>query len=349
MNLALVHRRFTEQGGTERFLVGLARFLLSAGHEVHVYAEERRPDLASLPVVFHPLPRWPVGGLVRLLGLWWASGAAARGGHEVVMGFGRTRGHTLWRCGGGAHAAYLERCRPGWWLDPVAWVERALDRRAACSAAHIVSPSAQAAADLRRCYGVPPERVTVLHNGVDCARFRPDPARRAEARAALGLGDGPLLAYLGTGFARKGLADAAAVARVLGLPLFAMGGDAQLGRWRRRLPEVRFLGAVEAPERWLVAADALLLPTRYEPYGNAVVEAMACGVPPITTRCNGAAEVLPDPRLVGDTLEELTCATSWALGEGEALRSAVRRAAASLSPAAVYGQIEALLRQQAGA
>lgn len=344
MNVALVHRRLTEQGGTERFLVGLARFLHSRGHEVHVYCEWARPDLREeLPVRLHPLPRWPVGGLVRLLGLWWASGRAARGGHDAVMGFGRTRGHTLWRCGGGAHAAYLEACRPGWWLDPVAWVERALDRRAALSAARVVSPSARAAQDLVRCYGLDPARVEVVHNGVDSARFSPDPARRAWAREQLGLGPGPALAFLGTGFARKGLDVAAGVARALGLPLFALGTDAHLGRWRRRYPEVRFVGAVDAPERWLPAADALLLPTRYEPYGNAVLEAMACGVPPVTTRCNGAAEVLPDPRLVGDTLEELRCATEWALGEGEVLRSVVRRAAEALPREAAFARVEALL------
>ena len=39
----------------------------------------------------------------------------------------------------------------------------------------------------------------------------------------------------------------------------------------------------------------MILPTRYDPFANASLEAMACGVPVITSRANGAAEVLPEP------------------------------------------------------
>ncbi|MCB9745858.1 MAG: glycosyltransferase family 4 protein [Alphaproteobacteria bacterium] len=345
MNVGLVHRRFTEHGGTERYLVGLARFLRDRGHEVHVYCNQR--DIEEDGLRFHPLPMVKLGQAAKLLSLWRSSARAARGGHEVVMGFGRTQGHQVWRAGGGAHAAYLEACRPGWRLDPVARVERELDARAALEAKAVITPSELAAGDLVRHYGVPRARIQVLRNGVDSARFRPDPARRAAARAAWGVGEPPVIAFLGTGFERKGLATAIEVAARLDAPLVVMGRDRQLARWRRRHPGVRFMGGVADPERWLPGADVLLLPTRYEPYGNVCLEAMACGVPAVTTSQNGAGEVFPDPGLVADGVDGLTEATRRALLGGEALRRLCTEAARALTREACYAQVEQILLRQA--
>ncbi len=345
MDVALIHRRFTEHGGTERFLVGLARFLRRRGHMVHVYCNEIRSDLRSEPgITFHHLPMIRFGAIAKVASLYWSSARAARGGHDVVAAFGRTRGHRLYRAGGGAHAAYQIACRPRWWLSPAQWLERWVDRRASTSARRIISPSAMAARDLTGCYGVAPERIRVVPNGVDADRFRPDPEIRAAARRELGLApDAPALAFLGTGFARKGLADAIAVAREMGLPLFVMGRDAGLARWKRRNPEVHFLGAVQDPERWLPAADVLLLPTRYEPYGNVCLEAMACGVVPVTTRRNGVIEIFPVEGLVGDTVPELQAAVQRALDGGHALKQRCREVAVALTRESAYAQIESAL------
>ena len=343
MNVALVHRRYTEHGGTERFLVGLARYLREQGHMVHVYCNEVRDDLRDEPgVAFHHLPMVKLGQVAKVVSLWWSSIRAARGGHDVVVALGRTRGHALYRAGGGAHAAYLEACRPMWWLGPLNWIERWIDRSTVRSARRVLSPSGAAASDLARCYDVDRERIAVVHNGVDSARFRPDPARRAELRAELGV-DGPLLAFVGTGFERKGLAEAIEVARTLELPIFVVGRDRHLERWRRRYPEVRFLGPQAEPQRFLVAADVMLLPTRYEPYGNVCLEAMACGVVPVTTPWNGVSEVFPLPGLTGATLDELVAATRLALEGGDDLKRRCREAAEGLPREAAYAGLEALL------
>jgi UDP-glucose:(heptosyl)LPS alpha-1,3-glucosyltransferase len=180
-------------------------------------------------------------------------------------------------------------------------------------------------------------------NGVDTARFRPDPQLRAQLRAEWGFGEGPVLGFLGTGFARKGLHQAAAVATGLGLPLVVIGHDSQLHRWRRRLPSVRFLGPSNAPERLLPGLDALILPTQYEPYGNVCVEAMACGVVPVTTPFNGATEVFPVEGLVGEGVDGLMSATRRALAGGEALRLACRERALGLPRERAFAEIERLM------
>ena len=341
MNVGLVHRRFTEQGGTERFLVGLARYLLSRDHMVHVHCNEIHPDVAATPATFHHLPMVKLGETAKVLSLWSSSSRVA--GHDVVMGFGRTIGHRVFRAGGGAHRAYVEACVPSWRFSPFHRLECQLDQRAVLSAEAVITPSRKAADDLVRWYGADPAHITVVHNGVDSDRFRPAPERRAALRAEWGYStDEPLVGFLGTGFGRKGLEQAIRICRVAELPIVVFGDDHRLARWQRRFPEVRFLGRV-ASQEFLPALDVMLLPTRYEPYGNACLEAMACGVVPVTTPQNGVAEVFPVDGLVGATDDELLAAVRNALAGGDVLKARCRDAAVALPRERAYEAVEQLL------
>ncbi|HEX9900316.1 MAG TPA: glycosyltransferase family 4 protein, partial [Candidatus Methylomirabilis sp.] len=59
---------------------------------------------------------------------------------------------------------------------------------------------------------------------------------------------------------------------------------------------VHFAGPVADPERWMAAADLFVLPTLYDPFANTCLEALASGLPVITTTANGAAEILEERR-----------------------------------------------------
>lgn len=322
MNVALVHRRYTTHGGTERFLVGLARFLLQEGHMVHVYCN--RVDSPEPGVHFHHLPMLRPA---KVLSLWRSASSVPVEDHDVVLGLGRHLPHDVFRAGGGAHEAFLDACRPHWRWNPAARLEVDLDRRAVLHAKCVVTPSKRAGADLVEHYGLPEERLRVIHNGVDSERFRPGQRTRS---------DRPRLVFVGTGFVRKGLAAAISVASKVGASLDVIGHDSRLESWRRRHPEVRFHGAVAAVEALLGDFDALVLPSRYEPYGNVCLEAMACGVPPVTTATNGASEVLPDARLVGTTVDELVEAVRFVLDSRRGLRDRCREAALALPRERAY-------------
>lgn len=338
MKIALVHRRFTTNGGTERYLVGLARFLVRGGHEVHVLCNEVRDDLREEPGVrFTHLPMLRPAKLVTL---WWSAGRAVRqGSWDVVMGFGRTPGHQLFRAGGGSHADALRRMHPvRRWISPEDWVETWMDRTAVDTARIVIANSKLGAAGMLRDYH--PKRVEVVYNGVDNQRFVPDAQVRAAVRAELGA-SGPVAVFLGTGFARKGL-DRAIAALPKGWTLWVVGGDRP---WSA--PEtVRFLGSQRNPERFLQSADVLVLPTRYDPFANTCLEAMACGVPALTTSANGAAEVLPEPWLVCDDEASLREGYTRAL-DTPGLGARCRAIAESMTPEASYTRAFALL-QEAG-
>lgn len=297
MKVALVHRRFTTNGGTERYLVGFARWLVRHGHAVEVLCNEVRDDLRAEPGV--RFVHLPMLRPLKHLSLWGSAARALRRGEwDAIMGFGRTPGHHLFRAGGGSHADYLRRMHPvRRWVDPSEWVETALDRAAVRQARICIANSRLGAEGLVRDYGA--RRVEVVYNGVDLERFRPDPQVRAATRAALGA-EGPVALFLGNGFRRKGL-DLAIAALPPGWTLWVVGHDPA---WPAPLT-VRFLGGARDVERYLQSADVMVLPTRYDPFANTCLEAMACGIPTLTSPANGAAEVVPEPWMVCRDVSEL--------------------------------------------
>jgi glycosyltransferase involved in cell wall biosynthesis len=161
--------------------------------------------------------------------------------------------------------------------------------------------------------GVAPERAIVVGNGVDLARFYP--LDRAEARRALGLPlDAPVLASVGGLCERKGFHRVMACLPRLrerhpGLRLLVVGGPSPEGDWTERLAAlaqqlklgdaVVFAGPQppDALRHWLSAADVFVLATRNEGWANVFLEAMACGLPVVTTQVGGNAEVVNAPAL----------------------------------------------------
>jgi glycosyltransferase involved in cell wall biosynthesis len=154
--------------------------------------------------------------------------------------------------------------------------------------------------DLARLYGVDRELMHVVPNGFDGRRFdvRTRAATRPAARIELGLEDGDVcLLFVANELHRKGfsvLLQAVALASdprlridVVGRvsPVAFQGQIEHLGLTRR----VRWHGPTSQVERWMAAGDLLVLPTQYEPFGLVVVEALAMGLPVITTALAGAA------------------------------------------------------------
>jgi len=150
-------------------------------------------------------------------------------------------------------------------------------------------------------------------NGVDTERFAPN--SRAEARRRLGIEEGTkLLVSVGGLCERKGFHRVIDILprlreRFPDLLYLVIGGASPEGDWSERLraqvaqlgleEHVRFLGPIPPDElRWpLSAADLFVLATRNEGWANVFLEAMACGLPVVTTDVGGNAEVIPSPLL----------------------------------------------------
>ncbi len=327
MKVALVHKRFDLRGGTERYLVGLARGLAQRGHQVSVYTASADPVQAvGRSISWNRLWRLRGGPLVSALSLFLsARRAVLPGSHDVVLALGRTLPADVYRAGGGCHAVYhqelLGRAR-GWRKlllqlslhhRFLLWVESR--QLAETGAKRIVAVSHLARNELASRHPGAVPRLRVVWNGVDLERFHPRNRDLffSEVRRELGIEPHEtVVLFVGNGWERKGLSQAIRAVHALADPdlrLVVVGKDPGGTAWQAEArslglsSHVLFTGEVARVERYLGTADVFLLPTRYDPFANSCLEALACGVPVVTTARNGASEVLigcPAARVVED-------------------------------------------------
>ncbi len=339
------------KGGAETYLGDLSRRLAADGHRVHLYA--CRWDSAALPteMVFHRLPS-PLGP--RFLRPWRFAAAVNRAlaatDHDVTVGFDKTYGQDVLYPQGGLHAAsrWHNRLKFGSPLarlagdfgklfDPAARSFARLERRQYLGpdSPVIVVNSQMVAGHFERFLGVPASRLRVIHSAIDPRRFAaPDRARvRAAERAAWGVPDGvPVGLFVGMNYRLKGLAPLVeAVARVhedrkFRIAVVGHTNDAAyraLAHRRDVADRVLFLGHRRDPKAAYFAADFLVHPTFYDPCSLVALEALACGLPVVTTRYNGASELLGDPP-AGAVVRDPHDAAGLAAAVGDLLNPAHR-------------------------
>lgn len=316
MKIGLVHKRFGVDGGTERFAEGLTRQLSGRGHEVVVFAASFDPRFTRKDVAQYGRLRFgrrggALGTILLWLAAWWR---VREPSFDVVLHLGRTGPGRAYRAGGGCHRAWYDRLRAG---AKTGGERLALSvslyhrfrlwhERKALRSAHVIVPSQLARQGFIDSYGALAANVVVLPNGVDLARFHPKNRRLffAETRDAIGLNpEEVVLLFVGSDFERKGLdvaieAAAQLLAEIPEIRLLVVGGDRRRPEYERLADQhglrshVTFLWEHERPEHLYAAADVLILPTRFDPFANVTLEALATGLPVVTSARNGAVEVL---------------------------------------------------------
>jgi UDP-glucose:(heptosyl)LPS alpha-1,3-glucosyltransferase len=168
---------------------------------------------------------------------------------------------------------------------------------------HLVAVSSGVADELRRFFPSMAGRVSVIANGVDRARFKPDADARARARAELGLREQDLvLLFVGSEWGRKGLGHAIDAAGRAGDWHLVVVGEGDTERYTRHaetvgaLERVHFVGRSTRPESHYAAADAFTLPSAYEAFPLVALEALSAGLPILATPVNGVTDILEDGR-----------------------------------------------------
>jgi UDP-glucose:(heptosyl)LPS alpha-1,3-glucosyltransferase len=171
----------------------------------------------------------------------------------------------------------------------------------------VVANSERGKQEIEHHYQVPKERLRVVHTGVDRERYRPENRGRYRASVRRELEvplEAPLILFVGGGFKRKGLQTAIRAVAELGPTeaYLAVAGRGDTGPYQKIAAEgsiaerVRFLGQRADVEALYGAADVFCLPTLYDPCSNACLEALASGLPVVTTVANGASEAIAEGR-----------------------------------------------------
>ncbi|MEO8740728.1 MAG: glycosyltransferase family 4 protein [Casimicrobiaceae bacterium] len=312
MRLAIVRQRYTPYGGAERFVEGALEALLERGIAISLYTRQWPQTRLQLiePVIcdpFHIGRLWRDWSFARAV----CRAIAARP-PELVQSHERLLCCDVYRAGDGVHRTFLdERLRTAsplrrWFTESSPYhryvlnIERRLFASPVLRA--VICNSKMVRDDLHQHFGLPEDRLPVIYNAVDSEQFSPELSRhRSAMRAALRIADDATVFLLvGSGYARKGAARAIeALARLSdNVHLIVVGRDKALRHYKRlarRLgvrERVSMLGPQDDAKPFYGTADVFVLPTLYDPCPNAALEAMACGLPVITsTRC-GAAELV---------------------------------------------------------
>jgi len=308
VRIAIVRQRYNPYGGAERFVARALPALERGGAEVTLISRSAEGWGARRVERVDP---FYLGSLWRD----WAFARAARAawrrlGFDVVQSHERIPGCNLYRAGDGVHRHWLElrRAAAGLserlaiWMNPyhryVCGAERRMFEHPRLRA--VICNSRMVRDEIQRAFRVAPEKLHVIYSGVDLEHFHPRHAEslRGSVRAELGCHPRDMLfLFVGSGFARKGL-DAAIAALALATDksfwLLVVGRDRDEARYRNlsRNLKVRFLGGKEDVRPLYAAADCLILPTRYDPFPNTVLEAFAMGLPAIVSSRCGAAEIV---------------------------------------------------------
>jgi len=366
--VALVRGRYDPAGGAERFVQGAMAALREQGAALTIVAR-RWPDHDGTAILVDP---FHVGSLWRD----WAFARAACAElaarrFDLVQSHERIACCDVYRAGDGVHAQWLaERARVQGPLARLATrlsphhryvlaAERALF--AAPRLAAVICNSDMVRGEIAGRFGTAREKLVLIRNAVDTRRFHP--GLRAEmgggVREQLGVPrEARVMLHVGSGFERKGVrALLEALAAAPSKPwAIVVGRDKRASRYSalaHRLGvagRVRFVGSVSDVRPYHAAADAFVLATLYDPQPNALLEAMASGLPVVTTRKCGAAELLAEGEsgFVRDALDVAGLAAAVErLDPGTARRmgEAARSAVAPYTPEAMAAEYVALYRR----
>jgi UDP-glucose:(heptosyl)LPS alpha-1,3-glucosyltransferase len=390
MKLALIRQRYTPFGGAERFMDRAIHALGNDADITVFAREWRGEAAGYRFVECNPPHRSNVqrergfAGAVRAALR--AQSFDLVQSHERIVPEG-IAAPFLYRAGDGVHATWLrERARAQGVLgslrnaiNPYHRFMVALERGMFTHAhlAGVICNSRMVRDDIATRFALPASKLHVIYNGVDLEQFHPrlrDASSRAGAlRQSLpehidtrpetvgGSGSSPLfplLLHVGSGFERKGVANLlTAFARVKSAATLVIAGeDKHAARYQRLATQlniagrVRFTGALPDVKPLYAAADAFVLPTLYDPMPNAALEALACGLPVLTTTTCGAAEFITEGvnGYVRDALDIDGLAQALALlsdpARAASMRGAARASVAHLSLDAMAQQLLSLYR-----
>src|SRR6266496_665907 len=308
LRIALVRRGYSPSGGAESYLKRLARGLTEAGHDIQLITTNEWPE-----------DQWRFGSVIRLRAESVVGFAdelekiRPQLQHDALLSLERVWSCDVYRAGDGVHRAWLARRRK--FELPLKQFARALNRKhrdllhleqsllASRKAGRVIVASQMVKNEIVDLYGYPADRIDIVHNGVPLDKFRFDSELREKSREDLKLKpDQIALLFAGSGWERKGLLfaiQAMALCKNTKIRLLVAGrGNEMLYKTKRlrfwREEPVQFLGEVADISRVYAAADIFILPTIYDPFSNACLEALACGLPVITTGSNGFSEIIED-------------------------------------------------------
>lgn len=318
--VALLKSRFSYRGGLEKYTLRLASAFASKGCRVTLLTTG---EIDSLPLAdvniisLCPTSKFTLYHLLafdRACQKWLKSHP-----QDIVFGLERTTHQTHYRAGSGVHAIYLKRrslvesrlkCF-SFQCNPLHHLLQHLEKKAfeAPDLRRLFTNSAMVKQEILQTYSVDPRKIAVVHNGVEWKEWE-NPFQKSLINPR----QAPFqFLFIGNDFLRKGLPfllHGLACLTTRDFHLSVVGKDKNLASFQHLAEKLSLTNNVtfHGPQKEILPfyqkADALVIPSIYDPFANVTVEALAMGLFVVSSAYNGGKEVLSEQN--GCIIEELT-------------------------------------------
>ncbi|MFA6568514.1 MAG: glycosyltransferase family 4 protein [Victivallales bacterium] len=314
MKIAILRKDYnTRGGGAEVYAANMCSALVQRGHEVTVFSETFVNE-TNKAVRHVKVKRSLLSGFSRTSSFHRKVQRVLKkhkDGFDLVFALSRTWPSDVYRITESLHAEWMKIRYHRWnRINPrhrgILKLERDIFKSE--NTKLVVTNSELTKKQAVENFGFPEDRITVVYNGVDHAKFHPVENRKEflKIRKILNIGDKKfVLLFPAANFKIKGLENAIKTLSLLDenlrerTMLLVAGGDRE--EPYRKLAEklnvsgnIRFEGRKRNMREYYAAADLLFYPTLYEPFSNVCLEAFSCGLPVMTTSLNGAAEIVKE-------------------------------------------------------
>jgi len=336
MKIALIRKKYSDFGGAELYIRRLAEKLADSGNEIHLFANSWKIKSEAKGIIFHKIPILKGLSLFSLLSfLLFLKIKLKKNEFDIVHSFEKTLSQDIYRAGDGCHREWLlQRSRYRSFfknliirINPFHICMLSIEKRIFKKGNYrfIIANSKMVKENIMKHYNVPEDKIRIIYNSIDPEKFNPANQEkfRKEIRDKYGIGyHDILISFIGSGFERKGLEYAIRAVKELGdkkykLIIVGKGNPKRYKRLTENLSireQIIFAGPLLNTPPIYAASDIFLLPTIYDPFSNACLEAIATGIPVLTTRMNGAFEtviqgkngfVIEDPRNAKEIAEKI--------------------------------------------
>jgi len=319
MRVAIIKSNYTPYGGGEKYTTRIINAFAEKNQQVDVLTAEsgmwQGTDRQARLVT---LKQSRYNNLLKLLTFNASVNRHLRNTpYDCIFGMDRTEYQTHLRAGGGCHAAWIDRrCREysgarcfSFRINPFHRTMISFERRAFLyhGLKRIFCNSNLVKKDIIHYYPGAKDKITVVHNGVEwnefSIAFSESEAKKGDLLKSLALyPDRYYFLFIGSGYERKGLKKALAALTLLPdfVDLIVVGKDKNENKYKKRAlktglgQRVHFFGPQKDVMPFFQISDAFILPTLYDPFSNASLEALTMGLYTVTSKANGCSEVIKE-------------------------------------------------------
>ena len=380
MKIVVFYKSYQKYGGQEKVVYELTHYLAKKGHNVVVYSYKIKDLPETDRITVKKIHLFVPHGAIRTLLFAFFSYIKAKqlkkkDKNICIFGFGKTFYQDIYRSGGGVHKYYFKRATLKYtsiigrffykvrkYLSLYHWINIFIEYLTfkVNKPKLIIAPSEFVKKQIVDCFGFDKDRIVILRNGVDLNRFKP--SDKNIAKREFGVEDSFVFCFVSTNHRLKGLQYLLPAVKMLKadgfdfkLLIAGSGSDKFFLKMVKRLKiedTVVWLGKVKDIEKVYNASDVLIYPTLFDVSSNVVLEAMACGVVPISSIYNGTSEIIVEGEngfLIYDPTDSDEIKTKMRIAMESDLKRLSEKARLSLlkfPSSSVFSRIENILKEK---